>query len=180
MNNSIKKLFLVNSEIESFKKTYPAFYLDLVKILNCCTDGFMLEKGFSLKIRNLFRILLEDDCDKIKINDADYMLFKKQSNELMINHLYCYYDFVELVKKHVRSGYNCIGYNTFVRLLYGEPPISICNNTSGVRQAVIASKLLIEFTEMNNDVLNYLNEIHAMLLKKVYPETCFSNISHLI
>ena len=68
----LKKLDLVNKEVEAFKKAYPAFYLELIKIISSCTDGYMLEKGFSLKIRNLFRIILEDDCDKIKINSKDY------------------------------------------------------------------------------------------------------------
>ena len=177
MNECLKKLVLINKEVEAFKKTYPEFHLELIKIINSCTDGYMLEKGFSLKIRNLFRILMEDDCDKIKINSKDYNLLKKHVSELMFKDFYGYIDFVDLVKNHVRSGSDCIGYNTFARLLYGEPPLSIYNNNPGIRQAFYVSKLLIEFAEVENNIsiLNNLNEINKQLIKKVYPETCFTD-----
>lgn len=175
MSNCLNKLVLIHKEIESFKKTYPEFYLDLIKIVNNCIDGYMLEKGFNLKTRNLFRIILEDDCDKIKINAKDYNLLKKQVNDLMLNHLYGYFDFVDLVKKHVRSGSDCIGYSKFARLLCGEPPLSVYNNNPGIKQAFSVTKLLIETAEKDSNIQNNFNELTTQLIRKVYPETCLTD-----
>lgn len=175
MSNCLKKLVLIHKEIESFKITYPEFYLELIKIVSSCTDGYMLEKGFSLKIRNLFRIILEDDIDKIKINTKDYNILKKKVSELMFKDVYGYFDFVDLVKKHVRSGSDCIGYNTFARLLYNEPPISVYNNNPGIRQAFSVTKLLIETAEKDSRIQINFNELNTQLIKKVYPEICFTD-----
>ncbi len=174
MNTNLKKLITANSEIESFKKTYPFFYLDLIKIIVQYTDNFLLENGFSLKIRNLFRIILEDDCDKIKINSKDYKILKKEINKLMFDHLYCYYDFVDLVKRHIRSGYKGFGYSKFVRLLLGEPPLSVYNENPGLRQAFLVIKLVIEASEKYDGIESLIVNNMNIVLRKVYPESCFS------
>lgn len=174
MNKNLNKLEIVYSEIESFKKTYPFFYLDLIKIIVQYTDNFLLENGFSLKIRNLFRMILEDDCDKIKINSKDYKILKNEINKLMFDHLYCYYDFVDLVKRYIRSGYKGFGYSKFVRLLLGEPPLSVYNEDPGLSQAFLVSKLVIEVAEKDDGIKSQIVDNMNIVLRKVYPESCFN------
>lgn len=172
MNKNLQKLNILYSEIEAFRITYPIFYFDLLKIIVKHTDNFLIANGFSLKIRNLFRILLEDDCNKIKINSKDFKIMKSDINKLMFDHLYAYIDFADLVKRHIRCGDKGFGYNKFTRLLFGEPPMSVYNDSPGFRQAFSISKLITETVYKDDDIINLVKNYNN-LIKKVYPESCF-------
>ena len=133
----LKKLANAKSDLDSFRKNYPLFYFDLLIFLSQYIDEYMISRGFSLKLRTVFRVFLEqhDETEYQTIMDADKRKTIKQLDELFIKHLDCYSKFAEMIRYHVFNNGKGLGYSKITRLIFGEPVISVFIGSTGFKRA---------------------------------------------
>ncbi|MGF7396676.1 hypothetical protein EDC21_104183 [Thermohydrogenium kirishiense] len=100
-----------------FKENYPEFYDSLMQLVEKYKDSYYKNKGFSLRYRDLFRILSQREREPWVL-PGEYDKMKQDVYMLKIKDPEVFEKFSLLIKKYVVYDENGIGYSSFISCMY--------------------------------------------------------------
>lgn len=100
-----------------FKENYPEFYDSLMQLIKKYKDSYYENKGFSLRYRDLFRILSQREREPWVL-PGEYDKMKQDVYMLKIKDPEIFEKFSLLIKKYVVYDEHGIGYSRFISCMY--------------------------------------------------------------
>lgn len=173
MNDKLKELIKLGEakrDLDSFRNTYPLFYYDFITFLLTYIDEYMINNGFSLKLRTVFRVFLEQ-CDETADNEnsnTEINKIRAQLDELFIKHIDCYSKFAEMIRNYVFARDKGLGYSKLTRLILGEPALSLFVGPSGFAKAYrVCTAIAVDGLDEER-VVKLMTEYFDTLMKLLY------------
>lgn len=120
----MKKEYIINN-LYDFKKNNSKYFNALIFILEKYKDDYYKHHDFTLKYRDLFRILSEREREPKSATPEEYEEMEKDAYALKSFDLDAFEEFSGIIKKYVDM--QGIGYNAFIKCIIEVAELVPCN-----------------------------------------------------
>ncbi|SFE32707.1 hypothetical protein SAMN04324257_01337 [Thermoanaerobacter thermohydrosulfuricus] len=143
----------VTNNLYEFSMKFPEFFEELMSLVEKYEDWYYVNKGFSLRYRDLFRILSEREREPWVLPE-EYKNMKQDVYSLKLKDPEAFDKFSLLIKKYVVREEHGIGYSRFVDCLHeAYEKFSNANNKTSVEEVLNNLNKSIE------EIMNRLNKL---------------------